>query len=246
MANKLFASLFEIVKQFVVSKSDMNTILNKDWYYIETPKTKNIGVLTRIYNKKYGDYNVHDLRLYDLSFANTFTKLLYKFKDVKKILVVGANNGYEINFIRAIIPNAKIVALDISTRALKKLQREFPNIETIHADMEILPCPNNEFDLYISCRAINSTNVAIPIAISEAVRVSKNVLISISNGYLIEDQVQKGMFDYDKKIFDIKLPWKKVKEVKLQFKKLGLRSFQRKSTSEIFIAAKKILKLLKK
>ena len=217
----------------------INPTKNKEWWHIKTPSTKDLSVLTSVYNEKYGKkHNGLDLRLHDNTFPTEFTSILNQFKNTKKILVVGANDGYEITFIKKVLPHAKITALDVSTIALEKLKNAFKEVEVVHQDMENTNFKDKEFDLYISCRSINSTNVNVDRATEEALRISKNIVVSVSNGYLIDGKIQKGLFDYETMEFDLDSPLRMKNSIikKIQDQPFDISEYE--CSSEIFIVVK--------
>jgi ubiquinone/menaquinone biosynthesis C-methylase UbiE len=217
----------------------INPTENKEWWHIQTPSTKDLAILTSVYNEKYGKkHNGLDLRLHNTSFAITFTTILKQFENAREVLVVGANDGYEITFIKNILPSAKITALDVSTVALKKLQANFPEVVIVHGGMEKTAFSDKEFDLYVSCRSINSTNVNIINATKEAVRISKNIVISVSNGYLIDGKLQKGMFDYETGQFNLEKPYEMIDYINMELKSKKYRTLQKDCSSELFIVTK--------
>lgn len=210
----------------------------KNWWHIKTPSTKDLSVLTSVYNEKYGrKHNGLDLRLHDNTFPVEFTHILNQFVDAKKILVVGANDGYEITFIKDVIPSAEISALDVSTIALEKLKDDFPDVAVVHGDMEKTSFNEKGFDLYVSCRSINSTNVNVVNATKEALRISNHIVISVSNGYLIDGKIQKGMFDYETGDFDLEAPVVMKEKIKKELAVENVSISEAECSSEIFVIA---------
>ncbi|NMB48588.1 class I SAM-dependent methyltransferase [Candidatus Kuenenbacteria bacterium] len=98
-------------------------------------------------------YNLH-APLYDQKLAyldsfeqNQFLPLLGKLSG-KKILDVGAGTGRL--SLRLTEKGADVTALDISPEILKILSKKNKNIQTIVADAESLPLPDNSFDIVVA------------------------------------------------------------------------------------------------
>jgi phospholipid N-methyltransferase len=210
----------------------------KNWWEYEISKSIMNADFVKEYNSKYGDYDYSkDARAYDDSFNILFSQILIHYNNSKKIIITGANSGIEIEVIKSVIPNAKIYALDISSDALGKLSRSYPDVVAIHGNLEDLSIfSDNYFDLYISCRAIHSSNVNLKRALTEAIRVSKNIFISIANGYLTESGVQKGLYDYREKDFNTSLPYEISSDVKNILQNNNFKNiYQDECTSEVII-----------
>ncbi len=150
-------------------------------------------------------------------------------------MICGANSGYEIKILSELFPSAKFTAVDISSEALSKIPE---NVKAIHANMESLPFEDKTFDLYINCRAIHSSDVDMLKAINESIRVTKgDIVISVSNGYKVEDSLINGMYDYDLEKIDIDKPFKIVNQLKDMFKRKGYFIVEYSSEAEIFLIA---------
>ena len=152
-------------------------------------------------------------------------------------MVCGANSGYEVRILSKKFPDSRFTAVDISTDALKKFLTEFPNVSCVHASMESLPFKDKEFDTYLNCRAIHSTDVNTEVAVNEAMRVTKGrIILSVSNGYNVEGKIINGMYDYDTEKIDIDKPNETLNGLKEIFQdKYNL--FEASSEAELFLIA---------
>lgn len=210
----------------------------KNWFRVKPPKTKDKEALSEAYNAKYGNYDYgNDSRAVDKNFLENFLKLVGA--DFKNVIVCGANNGYEVEIIEKIKPEAEITAVDISNVSLEKLHSIFHKVKFLHEDLETLKMIDSKsFDLYVCLRAIHSTNINIKNAITEAVRVTKNkIVLSVSNGYIVEGRLVKGMYDYDKEVIDSLKPYFTRDEIVGYLKELGWDTEVVESDAEIFISA---------
>lgn len=168
------------------------------WYQQKPKQTKNFDELTKAYNQKYGTFDyAEDSRSLDTTFEKTLNQSVGDLSGLS-VLVCGSNSGYEIGILSKVFPGTKFTAVDISSEALSMLAKTYPFVTCIHANMEALPFGDKEFDLYINCRAIHSTDVDMEKAVSEAIRVTKEkIVLSVSNGYRLDDRIVKGMYDYE-------------------------------------------------
>jgi SAM-dependent methyltransferase len=188
----------------------------KKWFEVNPLKEKDVFISA---DKKYGDYNYkEDLRtLYEKEF-NKILSGIVKGKN-KKIFIGGSNSGKEITS----LGKNSIFALDASKKALEKLSKKYPSVETLHWDLgSTLPFKDNFFDVYICLRAINSSTINLIKALNESLRITKpkgKIILSISNGYLIKSKIQKGLYDYKKKDFDLDKPYMIVNKIKSFYEK---------------------------
>ncbi len=222
-----------------------------DWYKLKPKITKDFEELTKTYNQKYGlfDYAV-DSRSLDTTFEKNLLQSVGNLSGLS-VLVCGSNSGYEISILSKIFPNAKFTAVDISSKALSTLAETYPFVTCIHANMEVLPFKDKEFDIYLNCRAIHSTDVDIEKASIEATRVTKGkIILSISNGYRVDDHIVKGMYDYDSQKIEEEKPRLVSESLGKLFIKNGYRVEEISSEAEIFLllttdpqASIKLLKL---
>ena len=209
----------------------------KNWFEIEPIKTKDKKTLSETYNEKYGHYDYsQDSRTVDESFLKIFEDS-FSNDEVKKVLICGANSGYEVNIVKKLKPSAKITAVDISDISLNELHSHFSDVNFLHEDLENLSTiESKEFDLYICLRAIHSSNVDIAKAINEATRITKDkIVISISNGYIVDGKLVNGMYDYVTKKIDSDKPFAVRDQVSLLLKNNGWETSIKESEAEIFI-----------
>lgn len=211
----------------------------KHWFEKKPVATKAKETLSETYNHKYGHYDYsQDSRVLDKSFLKTFEDSFSEDAH-KNAIVCGANSGYEINIIKNIKPKIIITAVDISDISLKQLHANFPDVELLHEDLENLSALDSKsFGMYICLRAIHSSNIDITKAINEAVRVTRNkIILSISNGYLINGELVKGMYDYETKTIDPKKPFMIRDTIFNLLNDLGWKTEMKESEAEIFIVA---------
>lgn len=210
----------------------------KNWFKVKPPQTKNKEILSEAYNSKYGDYDYgNDSRVLDKHFLDTFLKVIGT--DFKNVIVCGANSGYEVEIIEKVKPEADITAVDISNTSLEKLHSTFHKVKFLHEDLENLTMVESKsFDLYVCLRAIHSTNINIKNAVNEAARITKaKIILSISNGYIVEGELVKGMYDYDKDFIDPIKPYSIKDEIIGYLSELGWTTEIIESDAEIFIIA---------
>lgn len=209
----------------------------KNWFENKPLITKNKDLLSETYNLKYGDYDYSkDSRVLDKKFDSIFSDLI-KNTDFENVIICGSNSGFESEIILKIKPESKITAVDISDVSLDKLHKRFPEISILHEDLEKLDVvESKKYDLYVCLRAIHSTNINILNAVKEAVRITKNkIIISVSNGYIVNGKLVNGMFDYEKGIVDSQKPFTISTEIVGYLKDLGWNSEVIESDAEIFI-----------
>lgn len=221
---------------FVVKAKRKNS---QSWYHKKPNQVKDFKGSTKAYNKKYGDYDYSaDSRSLDKRFAETLLKSVGNIS-YRDVLVCGANNGYEIKILQASSPSTKFVAVDISDKALRRLSARFPEVKCVHASMEKLPFQDKQFDTYLNCRAIHSSDVDVAVAVDEAVRVTKGkIVISVANGYIFGGQLVNGMYDYEVNRIDTKKPKVVMEQLKVifnRYKKYKLSELT--SEGEMFLIA---------
>lgn len=221
---------------FVVKARRKNS---KSWYHKKPEEVKNFEKLTKTYNEKYGKYDYQsDSRALDKKFATTLLESADNITD-KEILVCGANRGYEIKILNTSFPSARFTALDISSQALNRLKKDFSSVKCVHANMEKLPFKDKQFDTYLNCRAIHSSDVNIKIAVQEAIRVTKGrIIISVANGYVFGGQLVNGIYDYKTNKIDTEKPQKIAEQIKKNIKHGGkYKITERFSDAELFLIA---------
>ena len=221
------------------------------WFQISTKYLRDISTkkserekLEDALNVKYGDYDyTQDARsLNDVQFEEEFLKIvnenLKKPKSETKILVTGANNGYEYNLLQ----DFNVTSFDLSKKALEKLRVKFPNTEIVQGNSEELPFKDGSFDIYISMRSIHSSNINLEKALTESLRVTteNGVLVySVSNGYLIDGKLVKGMYDYPAEEIEVKKPYIITEKIKRFLISKNIKTEVVEIPSEIVIIAKK-------
>ncbi len=225
----------------------MVTMKNNNWWevsignLIQILKGNEEEKLQQAFDIKYGDYDYsEDLRtIVKKEFENNFNQLLNSIPNSSKVLVCGANSGYEMEFLGGL----NVTALDISYKALRKLRDKFPYVKTIHGNMNKLPFDSNSFNLYINLRSIQSHGVDLDLCISEAHRVLRDngqIIISIPNGYMNNTNVIKGMWDSTNQKIDENLPLRLAEKVKDKLSGLNYRELEIiEITSEIIIVGHK-------
>jgi len=220
----------------------------QDWY-LEKPEHEQRGqrsleVLRRSLNEKYGRYDYsHDLRAHDngqefgvaLRQAASDVIEQLSLEDKPSILLAGSNSGYEVPLLHDF---GEIIAVDLSDVALDELKEKHPGKEAHVQDIEAMSFADNSFDVYISMRTLQSSNLDLKSALDEAMRVTRHAwIISISNGYLVNDEVIKGMYDYDKQEISEDLAQDYVRRITDYFNKHKAKVTTKEVTSEIIIAA---------
>jgi hypothetical protein len=212
--------------------------IENHWWLTKPATTKNIADLTRTYNDKYGDRPIEtNERFFDNTFNKKFKEIIDSF-EFNDALVVGANDGVEIDFLKNKNKNAAITAIDVSDIALNKLKKSFPDVETIHGDIESTTLPKN-YDLYICCRTIHSSNIDIEHALQQAIEISNNLVISVSNAYIEDGKLIHGMFDYKKNSIDKCLPYSIQERIVTFLREEDFDITLDVCSSELFIIAKK-------
>lgn len=208
------------------------------WYEKKPASVKNLKDLTESNNDKYGNFDyTQDSRSLDFDFEVALIKAVGDITG-QRILVCGSNSGYEIKILKKHFKESIFTAVDVSTHALSKLINELPDTEIIHADMEALPFKEKDFDMYLNCRAIHSTNVDMEKAINEAVRVTKGqIVLTVSNGYRIDDGIVNGMYDYETQNIEEEKPKEVTKFLKSVLISLGYHVEVEASKAEIFLKA---------
>lgn len=188
-------------------------------------------------NEKYGEFEyAKDARALDVrgNFVHLFKELISRARSagsIQSVLVAGANNGIELNF----LPGFDVTALDLSDVALNCLRKLYPDVRAVQGDIEHLPFSDKEFDMYICMRSVHASNLDILKALDESLRVTRSFLIySVSNGYNIEGKLVKGMYDYEKGEIDVELPRTKADDI-LRFLE------QRNCVSEVFEVPSEIM-----
>ncbi len=173
--------------------------------------------LINAFDIKYGDYDYSD-DLRAVSHDELHTILAKTIESIEtpkqniRILIGGANNGYEVQFFHG----CEITAIDLSKRALRKLNEKYPFVHTKVMNINSLEFSDSCFDVYCCLRSFQSYGVNLEKAISESIRVVKNkgvCIYSLPNGYIVNGSIQRGMYDPSRKIYNQDLPNLQVKEI---------------------------------
>lgn len=209
----------------------------QQWFKAEpVSNTKDLEALTKSNNEKYGDFNSNTRHL-DKKFNETFTNTLGEFNSV---IVCGANRGEEVKLVKDFNPSADITALDISDLALEKLHETegLEDVTCLHKDLENTSAKDKQFDVYVALRTIPSSNVDMAKALNEATRVAKNkIVLSVSNGYVIDGKIVNGMYEYEGKTIDKTLPFEIREELANYFEAHGWGVEYSESEGDLFITA---------
>lgn len=209
----------------------------KNWFEIKPIKTKDKEILSKTYNQKYGHYDYSkDSRSVDKTFLKIFDNS-FSSENFENVVICGANSGYEVDIIQKSKPQVKITAVDISDISLQQLHQHFPNVDFLHENLESLNViKSKQFDLYICLRAIHSTNVDIEKALKEAIRITKNkIILSVSNGYIVDGKLVKGMYDYETKTINSERSFVIRDEICALLNSLSWKTTTQESDAEIFI-----------
>ncbi len=109
--------------------------------------------------------------------SNRLNQMLRLVKQIditpNRILDVGCGTGFFSSLLKSIFPNAQVIAIDFSHKALKVAKKKYKNVIFIYADSEKeLPFANNYFDLIVSGEHIEHL-IDTDIYLSEINRVMK-------------------------------------------------------------------------
>lgn len=193
---------------------------------------------------KYGNYDYkEDARsIADVEFGKRFKEILDKNikqpRENKKLLLAGSNDGYELPYLNGF----EVTALDFSNKALQRLREKFPLVKTVHCNIESLIFEDNTFDVYVSLRAIHSSNINLNKALEESLRVVKKngvLVYSVSNGYLVNGKLIKGMYIPSAEETDTKKPYLICDKIKQFLEDKNIQVEIVEIGSEIIIIAKK-------
>lgn len=132
------------------------------------------------YEDKYNSKNPISKLLVE-SFTNTFKSFLTKIKSPKKIVEIGAGEGYLTRILAENFPDSQIYASDISSSVLKIAKETLKNykVSLSTQNVEKLEYKSGEFDLVVCCEVLE--HVESPKnALREIRRIAKNrVLLSV-------------------------------------------------------------------
>ena len=127
----------------------------------------------------YGGYKFIEGRWYDIA-----KKIIKKFKlnENSKILDLGCGKGFLLYEIKKIIPNCKIVGLDISNYAIKNSKEEIKSFLFVHDIKKKIPFKKNYFNLALSFGCLHNLEINdLEFSISEINRVSKKSYIMVES-----------------------------------------------------------------
>jgi len=136
------------------------------------------------------------------------------------------------------LQGSKLTLLDLSKRVLEVISEKYPEIHRVLGTMNHLPFAGETFDLYLSLRAIQSSNVDVTAALDESLRVTKvggKIVFSVSNGYLLRDEIVTGMYSTKKGFFDADRPRRLAAQIESYLGDRGQESHTFGIHSEIFI-----------
>ena len=210
-----------------------NNQLMKGKYKIYTGSTlDDIMEQARIYafNHKYGHYDYEiDIRA---NYANWYIPLqkLIEEKVAKtkglSVLDVGANCGKELVDIFDPEQN-NLMVLDISDEAVKLGQDLYQNVKFFNGNMEKEYPFQDEFDVILCLRSIQSTGVSRQDTIIQMVKRLKKgglIVVSIPNGYFDNKvgKIARGLYDYRAECINPKRPLDLALKVSNKFSDYGL------------------------
>lgn len=193
------------------------------------------GRLAKAFDDKYGLYDyATDLRSLDEGgFVEVFVPLVEEGQG-EDVLVCGSNGGFEVR----LMPEKKVTALDISGRALNQLSRSTEETNLVQGNINGLPFEDDSFDIYVAMRTLQSSGVDLHKAVLESLRVTKvggRLVYSIPNGYLIDGEVVKGMYDHQTQTFDTNRPHELAGQIADILQAVGEEPYFITVTSEIII-----------
>lgn len=130
------------------------------------------------YEDKYNAKNFVYRKLVS-DFLNTYRELLEKVNSPKKILEVGAGEGYLTKILCEKFPKAQVFASDISEEVITEAQQDSElkmRVDWQVEDLHKLKRKKNEFDLVVCCEVLEHTNNP-QTAIRELYRVTGHYLL---------------------------------------------------------------------
>lgn len=204
---------------------------NKVTRYMESTVEEILNTARRYaFNKKYGKYNYkNDLRNTYKDWHKPIRDIIDNyFKEYSELSVldVGGNYGVEVQQIFAGDSRIKATVLDLSEDAIKRGKSSFKNIEFVQANMEKDYLINQQYDVCLSLRTIQSTGVFRQDALlqmSKKVKLNGIIIISLPNGYKDKkkDSVIRGLYDYGSKTFIEDQPFTKAGKVERKLRDYG-------------------------
>jgi|GEM_PF-6179869 SAM-dependent methyltransferase len=198
------------------------------------------------YDIKYGNWDeVNDLRkIFGLNWCKSIRPYFENIDVSKSLIDIGCNDGRELRDILGDDFNKpQITLIDISRRAIDKLQRSFihRHIEVINESFLSSNFRKNSFDYCISLRTLHSSGINIKESVEKCFFITKPkglIILSVSNGYIDNEKNEaiKGMYDYSTGIVDEEKPFQIALIIKQLLMTLGSSDINIiDSDSEIFV-----------
>ena len=132
-------------------------------------------------NRKYGYGGYKYISGYWTPVAKKIIKK-FKLNNSSSILDIGCGKGYLLYEIKKILPNIKIVGIDISKYAIKNSKKEIKKNLFVYDARKKLPFKKGDFDLVISLGTLHNFNLYdLEIAIKEIMRISKKRYIMVES-----------------------------------------------------------------
>ncbi len=208
-----------------------------------TYSTLSLG-LKKAFNLKYGDFNyTNDIRQDNILFATWLENFL---KDKSKsgastVLLTGANKGEEVSFFKEFDLN--ITAVDISKKALNKLKKKHPTVETKDWNINKLDqVVDSSFDIYASFRTLQSYGVSLEESLCEAIRVTNDTgsfIFSIPTKVRIMGKIQSQLWNPITGRKDSYWYYEMSERIKSYLESRGIQVQIKEVTSEILIFGEK-------
>lgn len=218
----------------------------KHWFELDVskieatiPKKSHLDRIAQAYDIKYGNYDYsQDIRsLCTRDFKHVFGGIIkdtvHKY-NCPKILVCGANSGYEVEFVKEF----DVTALDLSRTALEKLKYKYPKSKVKFGDINELSFTESSFEIYVCMRTLCSDCVDLERSLIESMRVvtsTGTLIYSIPNGYAVDGVPVKGMYNINLKEFDQRLPYDLLRFIFEFFSNLGIKVEVIETLSEIIV-----------
>lgn len=106
----------------------------------------------------------------------------YGLKDGASILDVGCGKGFLLYEFKKLLPNAKLVGIDLSQYAKDNAKEEVKDCILVHRAQDKYPFEDNQFDLVYSNTTLHNLYVnELKTAVQEIERVGKNKFINIES-----------------------------------------------------------------
>lgn len=133
--------------------------------------------LERLWAGSFGDdYTVRNVQA--AAERDRFWRSLLGEIEVTSVLEVGCNVGGNLRWVADLLPEARIVGVDVNERALAALRTAFPGVEAVPASATELPFGDASFDLVFTTGVlIHLPDDALPVAMGEIVRCSRRYVL---------------------------------------------------------------------